>query len=101
VLSKNTLRRFKSTSDVTDWLELLGGSRAAIGEPVKHNTFKLLGRVLSKNALTRFKSLSEAMLLTGLRFSVVVGQSSSESMTHFDRPICIFWGVLRAKNLVI
>jgi hypothetical protein len=22
-------------------------------------------------------------------------------MTHFDRPICIFWGVLGAKNLVI
>ena len=33
------------------------------------------------------------MLLTDLRFSVIVGQQSSKSVTYFDRSISIFWGV--------
>ena len=40
VLSKNALMRFKSTSDVTDRLEVLGGSRACIKKEIQSSRFK-------------------------------------------------------------
>ena len=44
------------------------------------NKSEITDGVLSKNSLTRFVRVTGAKLLMGLKFSVVVGQQSSESV---------------------